>query len=609
MSAQPNTPPQAPATQRPNIVWVITDDQGYGDLSCTSNPVVKTPQIDRFYEDAIRLTDFHVGPTCAPTRAGLLTGLYSGSTGVWHTIGGRSIIRQSITMLPEVLRDGGYATAMFGKWHLGDNYPYRPHDRGFETVIHHPAGGIGQQPDFWGNDYFDDTYLVNNEPRKFEGYCTDVWFDQAGKFIEDHVTNNSEEPFFCYIAPNAPHGPYNVPPGYADPYAGKVPDHVARFYGMITNIDENFAQLRELLQRLAIEDNTIVIFMTDNGSSCPMIDRKTGAPEPGFNGGLRGGKGSPYDGGHRVPVFIRWPDGGLTGGRDVEALTANIDVMPTLLDLCGVEASRPLDMDGHSLRGLLYGNVKLEDVESRVVVTDSQRVLEPVKWKDSAVMTRRWRLIQGDKLFDILEDRAQQNNLAAEFPEVVEQLRQEYEAWWAHVYAGSEKPIPLPVGDPEGPKTVQLNSHDWRYADSQNDVVWNQKQVRQGVAYTGFWEVDVVTAGRYQVELRRWPREDREHIAPPGDPGNEPLVWNKSDIDPSYLDWYSGDTPLDIAQASLVVGEQQLTQAVTDKQGISVFEIDLPEGFTHMRAEFELAGGESLGAYYVYVTRQSDAGK
>ena len=191
----------------PNVVLVVTDDQGYGDLGCHGNPILRTPNLDALYRRSVRLTDFHVGPTCAPTRASLMTGRYCNRTGVWHTIMGRSLLRRDEVTMADVFAAGGYRTGIFGKWHLGDNYPYRPQDRGFHEVLIHGGGGVGQTPDAWGNDYFDDTYLHNGTPEKFSGYCTDVWFDGAMRFIED----NRDRPFFAYLATNAPHSPYRVP--------------------------------------------------------------------------------------------------------------------------------------------------------------------------------------------------------------------------------------------------------------------------------------------------------------------------------------------------------------------------------------------------------------
>lgn len=233
----PDTP------RRPNVVLVITDDQGYGDLGCHGNPIIQTPNIDALHSQSVRLTNFHVGPTCAPTRAGLMTGRYCNCTGVWHTIGGRSLLRKDEITLGDVFRAGGYRTGMFGKWHLGDNYPFRPHDRGFDEALYHGGGGVSQTNDWWGNDYFDDIYLRNGEPEAFQGYCTDVWFSQAMDFVE----RNRQQPFFCYLSTNAPHSPHNVPERYARLYEG-LPCERDRFYGMITNIDDNMARLRAHLQ-------------------------------------------------------------------------------------------------------------------------------------------------------------------------------------------------------------------------------------------------------------------------------------------------------------------------------------------------------------------------
>ena len=197
--------------KKPNVVFVLTDDQGYGDLGCHGNTIVKTPNIDRFYDESMRLTDYHVGPTCAPTRAGLLTGHYANSTGVWHTIGGRSLLRKDEYTMANMFSDAGYQTGLFGKWHLGDSYPFRPEDRGFREVVRHGGGGVGNTPDYWENDYFDDTYCANGVWTKYPGYCTDVWFDLGIDFIQRH----KDKPFFCYIATNAPHVPHIVDPGYS----------------------------------------------------------------------------------------------------------------------------------------------------------------------------------------------------------------------------------------------------------------------------------------------------------------------------------------------------------------------------------------------------------
>src|SRR6056297_479538 len=235
---------ESTAAGRPNVILVITDDQGYGDLSCHGNPLLKTPELDKLHAQSIRLTDFHVGPTCAPTRGALMSGQWTNRAGPWHTIMGRSMLFEDKTTLGQVFADNGYATGHFGKWHLGDNYPYRPEDRGFQEVVRHGGGGVGQTPDLWDNAYFDGHYFHNGNVVPAEGYCTDVFFQQARKFIRDQVATS--KPFFAYIATNAPHGPLHAPQEYLDRYSDQ-PKGIAAFYAMITNIDDNVGAMRKLL--------------------------------------------------------------------------------------------------------------------------------------------------------------------------------------------------------------------------------------------------------------------------------------------------------------------------------------------------------------------------
>ena len=258
--------------KKPNVVIVITDDQGYGDLAFTGNPAINTPTLDTLRMQGTLLNNFHVDPTCAPTRSALMTGRYSDRVGVWHTVQGRSMLRRHEITMADVFSSNGYATGHFGKWHLGDCYPYRPEDRGFQHCIYHQAGGVGQAPDYWGNDYFDDTYIVNGKHQRFEGFCTDIWFDEGMKFIKA----NKKKPFFAYIAMNAPHSPYYCPEEYTEPYDGNPDVSIAEFYGMVTNIDDNMAKLMKMLDNEGIADNTILVFMTDNGTA----------------GGLKGGRDS-----------------------------------------------------------------------------------------------------------------------------------------------------------------------------------------------------------------------------------------------------------------------------------------------------------------------------
>ena len=571
---------------RPNVVFVLTDDQGYGELGCHGNPVIQTPHMDRLYAESVRLTDYHVGPTCAPTRAGLMTGHYHNSTGVWHTIGGRSLLRQDEYSLADAFSEHGYVTGLFGKWHLGDNAPYRPQDRGFQEVVTHGGGGVGNTPDYWGNKYNDDVYAVKGAWMPFEGYCTDVWFNEALKFIQRH----RDRPFLCFITTNAPHSPYIVDDAYSQLYLGQVETQDrAHFYGMITCIDENLGVLRRRLEEWGLAENTILIFMTDNGTSGGATLDEQGFVSGGYNAGMRGIKGSEYEGGHRVPFFIHWPAGELTRGRDVTQLTANVDVMPTLLELCGIDASAR-EFDGISLVPLLYG----QEVgwPHRIVVTDSQRVAHPIKWRKSATMTGHWRLINGVELYDILADPGQRVDVAAQHPEVVAELRGGYEEWWAKVSQQFEGTIPIPVGQTES-EPVGLNAHDWR-----NDPVvcaWNQCQVRAGLECNGYWEIDVAVAGFYRFELRRWPEEeDRAIIA--GIPGELVRYYDLRDA-------YGGGRAIPIVVAGIQIGDFEATQPVMPSDKGIAFTVHLEAGETRLQTFFTDSEGNTIGAYYVYVER------
>jgi arylsulfatase A-like enzyme len=572
--------------QKPNVVFVLTDDQGYGDLGCAGNTIVQTPNIDKFYYDCIRLTQFHVGPVCAPTRAGLMTGHYANSTGVWHTYGGRSLLRKDEWTLASALKENGYRTGIFGKWHLGDEYPYRPNDRGFETAIVHGGGGVGQTPDYWGNDYFDDTYSVNGQHRRFEGYCTDVFFREALKFIEA----NREEPFFCYIATNAPHSPLNVEKKYSNLYRDKTNPQRAQFYGMITNIDENFGILRQKLEAWNLEDRTILVFITDNGTRTGVEVDDMQFVVDGFNCGMRGRKTSEYDGGHRVPFFMRWPEGGLEGGKDIDELTANVDFMPTILDLCGVPVKEGRTFHGRSIKPLIEGKHKWEE---RVLVTDSQRNAYPAKWRKSAVMTNKWRLVNGRELYDIKADSEQRCDIAGKHPEVVANLRAEYEKWWAIVSTQYDEMIPLHIGK----KPTILTSHDMR--NEECDVAYSQGQVRRGKHTVGYWEIEVEEDGIYRFALRRWPASVNQPISS-GIEGDD-IQFERDNILEENWYFYTGGRALPVREAFISLGEKIQSNPVTAEESVAVFDVGLKKGQTTLRAWFGDGYKVITSAYYIDV--------
>ncbi len=528
-------------------------------MSCLGNPVLETPSLDALHARSVRFTNFHVSPTCAPSRSALMTGRYCNRTGVWHTIMGRSLLHSDEVTIADVFSAAGYKTGIFGKWHLGDNYPFRPQDRGFQEVLVHGGGGVGQTPDYWGNDYFDDTYRHNGVPTEFSGYCTDIWFDHALRFIED----NRDTPFFCYITTNAPHSPYRVPERYSKPLEGKgVPVQQAAFYGMVANIDENVGRLTRRLASLELDQNIIVIFMTDNGTSA------------GHHAGMRGKKGSEYDGGHRVPCFVSWPRAPWDNGRDISRITSHIDLFPTLIDICGMEPPDALPVDGASLVPLLHGN----DAQwhDRVIVTDSQRIEHPEKWRKSAVMTDRWRLINGKELYDMTEDPGQKNDVSHEHPEVVKRLRGEYDKWWESVSRRFDDYVDIVIGhDEQNPTT--LKCHDWHGPK----VPWNQNHIRDAMQANGFWAVRVAQSGTYQFALRRWPNEVQAPITAA----------------------IENSTAIEARDARIKIGDFDQTKPIPDNAHEVTFTTRLEPGTTKLQTWFTSESGRSRGAYYVRVER------
>jgi len=571
----------AGAAQRPNVVLVITDDQGYGDLSCHGNPVLKTPHLDKLHADSVRLTDYHVAPTCSPTRAALITGHWTNRTGVWHTIMGRSMLRDNEVTIGQIMADGGYHTAMFGKWHLGDNYPYRPEDRGFQEVLRHGGGGVGQTPDYWDNAYFDGSYFHNGKAVPVKGFCTDVFFDYAKRFIKK--VKDDDNPFFVYLCTNAPHGPMHSPVKSSAPYV-KQGVNVANFFGMISNIDDNVGAMRAFLKQEDLAENTIFIFTTDNGTS-------SGAHI--HNNGMRGRKGSEYDGGHRVPFFIHWPKGGLTGGRDVNTITSYVDIVPTLISYCSVPAPKGVKFDGVNIRSLIEGKAK--NWPDRILVTDSQRVRDPIKWRKSAVMTDQWRLVNGRELYDINADPGQKTNSAKRHPKVVSRLAKFYEAWWNELVPTFGQPTAIYLGHPAPlANPVTLTCHDWI---ANGSTPWNQRHIRNAEkkpSNTGFWAVDVKTAGAYTVELRRWPKEAHRAITADLAAGADvPGVKAFRAI--------PGKT-FAAVKAHLKLGGEELTLPV--KAGVKsvTFKLNLKPGRDELWAKFTDAAGTPMGAFYAYVT-------
>ncbi len=416
--------------EKPNVILIMTDDQGYGDFGFTGNDVISTPTLDALATNNILFDNFHVSPVCAPTRASLLTGkdhLRTGTTWVTHR---KEVMRSDEFTLAEMMHDQGYATGIFGKWHNGSQYPNNPMGQGFDEFFGFAAG-------HW-NNYFDTELQHNNEMVPTKGYITDVLTDKALEFIDAH----HEGPFFCYIPYNAPHSPLQVPDSYFNKYKSKgLNDKDAAVYGMCENIDDNINRILQHLESIGIRDNTIIIFLTDNG---PNGER--------YNGGMKGWKGSVHEGGVRVPLIISWP-GKFNKPAKFDQLTAHIDILPTIADMLGISLPDSLEIDGKSLWPIMNGKTKWNN---RSIFT--HQVRRNMDTIPGAIRTDSFRFVLYDKstpeLYNMIEDPGQKNNIADENQDIITRLSAEYDLWFQDATSQGVSPEIIEVGHKESKETV-----------------------------------------------------------------------------------------------------------------------------------------------------------
>lgn len=575
------------SAKRPNVLVIMTDDQGYGDMSCHGDPHLQTPNIDRLHAESIRFTDFHVSPFCTPTRAALMTGRYPARTGAYRTSSGRTSLHSREKTLGDLFNQNGYAAGMFGKWHLGDCAPSRPMDCGFEKSVWHRCGGITQISDYFTNDYFDDTYLVGDRWKKFEGYCTDVWFDEAMAFMSTVLADaGGNKPFFVYLPTNAPHGPYLVADKWKQPFldAG-LPKTQAAFKGMVANFDWNLGRLLSFLEREKLDDNTIVMFLTDNGTSAGTVfgkgGRITGWPvDERENGGMRGGKSSAYDGGHRVPLFVRLPQsqygrqsqhGKQSQPRDIDVLSAHLDITPTLMELCDLQ--RPADwppLDGRSLVPLMKESAdKWPERTLHAQMHGGNGYVKPGDpWELGTALTERWRLVEGRELYDIVADPAQRHDVAKLHPDIVDRLDREHREWFEDVKAGMNPTRILLGSDFENPS--DLTSQEW--VVEPGNPPWARSHVTRRVLQNGSWHVDIDRAGTYRFTLSRWP-----------------LYLNR---------------PVDSTNARISIAGHELSRAIADPSVASVsFDVELQPGPAELMTWLATPNGRTHGAYFVQAER------
>lgn len=603
---------------KPNVILILTDDQGYGDISALGNPILQTPNIDSLHSESVRFTQFHVSPMCTPTRGELMTGQSAFKNGAVHVTQGRSMPRREIPIMPEVFRRNGYTTGHFGKWHLGDNAPYRPQDRGFDETLSHGAWGVGSLGDYHGNNYFDDYYNHNGTWKPYQGYCTDVWFGEAIKWMEKQRLANT--PFFTYIATNTPHVPDIVEARYTEKYHAPLaefdfdalpeemiqwvkekhpnwqqvidnylamrPKGLANFFGMIANLDENLGELDTYLESSGLKENTLVIFMTDNGSA---------GGEAIYNAGMRGHKMSYYDGGHRVPFFFRWPAAGYDTPRDIAALTHSTDLLPTLIDILDLQAMPSMDLDGASLAPLL------KDPEAKMPNRKIMIMFWRLNEEGGAVLWGDWRLVNSDELYNIATDPSQQNNIADQHPDILNAM-QKYRAEQVSYLTPLTKTVNyIDIGVPSEPETF-LSAANW--VGGSTDT-WSHLADN----HFGYWNINVLQSGKYTITMSRYPGEENTPIRSDFDQVEQALslpavrnVTSKSTV--------SGGVKIEgilASQAVLTLGERVLTDTVSDDTASVTFTVQLNKGDRFkLEGLFKDENGKQLaGAAYVYINRSS----
>ena len=602
--------------KKPNVIIIMTDDQGYPELSMHGNPILKTPNLDKLGKSSVQFKNFHVTPMCAPTRGELLTGLDNAVNQLSNVSSGRSLLKSGIPTMGNIFGSNGYSTGIFGKWHMGSNYPYRPQDRGFDESVWFPSSHIGSVSDFWGNDYFDDTYWHNGKKQKYKGYCTDIFFNESKRFIEESI--EQDKPFFAYIATNTPHGPfYPKDEDYevleelfekselADQKELKI--QLVKYLAMIRNIDTNIGELNDFLEKKGLLNDTIIIFLTDNGS----IMGKSY-----FNAGMRGMKTELWEGGHRVPLFIKWKNGDFKkAGNEVEGLCKVTDIVPTLVELCDLKISNKSSLKGISLASILDGKEEISKDRKLIInysrmpnfisypIPHGQTIL---KKEGAVVLWKGWRLLESRELYNLENDPKQQLNVYDENPGIVQILEKELNRWWDSVKEDANEVQRIIIGSSQENPT-NLTAIDWL------DVfVDQQQQISYGARKNSYWCLEVDNAGEYEIELRRWPKETNASITGvPNTLGGRKAKTHALPITQASI--YIGGLELRSISDKNPYGFEGLTKNVNSEDKFIRFNVNLKKGPIYLHTFFHLDEGSStrgadqnlIGAYYVYVKKLS----
>ncbi|WP_430932150.1 sulfatase-like hydrolase/transferase [Saccharicrinis sp. 156] len=541
--------------QEPNILLILTDNQSYYELSCNRHEIVKTPNIDKVAKQGVVFDNFYATPYCSPSRAELLTGRYSLRYGIHNTIGGVSILPTTEILISDLLKDAGYTCGVFGKWHLGNEYPYNPIYRGFDKSFIHDGGGIGQFPDYYGNTHIDASYNHNGKFVSSLGFSSDVLFHEAQHFIKENQNN----PFFCFVSTPATHGPWQAHPEKLKELKKRGiegTDKEMALYSMIENIDDNVGMLLSELDSLELTENTLVIIATDQGM------RYRGLPNPPAvnNHGL---PDDVLDFRHKVFCMMQFPKKQKQAYKSM-ALTGIVDIPPTIIDVCGLEV--PANMDGRSLKPLLTDTKEWDD--DRTVIVQCPRNRKRKKYKNASVKTREWRLLDGKLLFNAIEDPYQLEDVSAKHPQVVDSLNAIYNEFWESL---PTEPILARhiIGAKNAPE-IRLNAMDWYKGNNPH----TQGQI-PSKRNNGVWPVTIANDGLYHFELRSFPREHPKTIAA-----------NKT---------------------VLKIGESVFSKITDTEQEKVTFEVELKTGQYDLSTFFESDSSDenkkSWGANFVYINR------
>jgi arylsulfatase A-like enzyme len=542
--------------KKPNVVVMLIDNQGYYELSRNGNQIVQTPRIDKLSTQAVNFTEFYAPPFCSPSRSALLTGRYALRSGIHNTVGGVSILHKNETTMAKLLKENGYNTAIFGKWHLGSSYPYAPKFRGFDEVFVHGGGGVSQLGDYYGNNHIDATYSHNDEFVPSKGFSTDVLFDQAINYIENK--KEDEEPFYCFVSTPAVHFPTNRHPVTTQRLLdrGVEDSKYMPLYSMIENVDDNVGKMLDYLKKSGLKENTIVVLASDQGVN----DR--GAEQ--HRSGTFQNRTLSFDEKHHVYCMIQYPELTDNNAGDTDKLTGMVDVMPTILDICDI--TLPSNLDGQSMKPLLNANESWDD--ERKLIIQCPRSRTRAKWKNTAVKYKKWRLVEGKELYNITYDFGQLKDVANDYPEIVNELKQSYEIFWNSLAPADELISEHILGAKESPE-VRLEGMDWY----EGDAPWTQQGLVNRKSQ-GKWRVHIENDGKYQFELRRYPREKI--------------------------------MPIEAVSASIKIGESEAKVEIDKAASDAILVLELKKGTYDMITTFKdpehTESKDGWGANYVHVS-------